>query len=114
MPNGDRVEYKKGPWFIEDNAPYGFIVRNENGLDEYHFSAESEGWISMRRTGPHPRPAIALNSMGTVMPQAVLVDRTTTENHDRIRELRDKPSLTEDEKNELLERTGLRRTSAAA
>lgn len=107
----DPVEF--GKWAIEFNPPFGFVVRNTKTPEEYHFLAESDGWITSRHTQGKNQAALAYSTRslltGTFYPNATcFVDKESTKKQTRIMELQNKKHLTVEEQGELLELTGLR------
>lgn len=101
-----------GQWKIIFNAPYGFVVRNRLARENYHFYAESNGWITGEWAVGRPDTeavCTAFNSMGAVLSMPVMVDEKSTRNQERINELREKDSLNENEKEELLILAGIRK-----
>ena len=99
-----------GNWRIIPNKTYGFVVRNTIGKEEYHFHADSNGWITGKNTNDIVNPqASSFNSNGTKVGCPVFVDEESTRNQEEILELRNKPELTFEEQKQLLELTGVRK-----
>lgn len=97
-----------GNWTIEENRPYGFVIRNSDEGScgsEYHFFYASNGWVSAKQKNVDAR---VLNVFGQLDLTPVLCDKESTKKYDRIQELKNKGfKLTEEESKELLELCGM-------
>jgi len=97
-----------GKWAIEENRPYGFVVRNTDESScgvEYHFYYDSNGWISAKQKNADAR---VLNVFGQLDLTPVLCDKESTKKYDRIQELKNKGfQLSQEESKELLNLCGL-------
>ena len=110
----DSIEF--GKWIIDFNPPFGFVVRNTKTPEEYHFLAESDGWVTSRHGTPGKQAALAYSTRSlltsTFYPNATaFVDKASTKKQTRIIELQSKKHLTTDETTELLDLTGVRSAS---
>ena len=97
-----------GPWEIEPNFPYGFVVRNTdpNSTEtEYHFYYESNGWVTTKIRGEITGVFGPPGKLGLT---PYLCDQKSTKNQFRIQVLKEKgQELTEAESKELLTLCGL-------
>lgn len=99
-----------GNWEIENNPPYGFVIKNKLNPEEYHFFSESNGWITSRNLNRKNTAGFAYNSaLENVAGGPLLVDKVSTAKMEKIKELQGKKELTKEEKDELLSLTGLRK-----
>lgn len=97
-----------GPWTIEKNPPYGFVIRNTEPASlgqELHFWFDSNGWFTARKNG---EVAGVFNANGKTNLIPHLCDKASTEKFERIQDLKQKGhTLTEAERTELLVLCGL-------
>lgn len=102
---------KFGNWSIEFNKHFGFVVRNTKVNQEYHFHAQSDGWLTgVYKVNPKKPGMIAMNAVGQCIGQPVLVDKEATDKAERIvalQEIARSRKLTSAEQSELLEISGL-------
>lgn len=97
-----------GDWTIERNPPYGVVIRNVNPNStgtEYHFSFQSNGWITAKAKGEITG---VLGPYGPLNLSPELCDLEATKKYERIKDLRQKGTdLTPEESKELLVLCGL-------
>lgn len=66
----------RGNWEIEQNFPYGFVVKNLVEKEEWHFDYASNGWVTgLNKTNPNAKTVIALNTKGFTGFAPVLMDK---------------------------------------
>lgn len=99
-------------WTIKFNYPFGFIVQNKKTDEEYHFFCESDGWITSKHRAGKKDAILAYSTRsllsGQFYPSTQLVDEKSTKKWSRIMVLQRKgDDLTPEEKDELLELTGV-------
>lgn len=65
-----------GNWTLEDNSPYGFVIKNTKQKEEWHFDCTSNGWITgLNKTNKVNPIAICLNTKGFMGYAPVLMDK---------------------------------------
>lgn len=103
-----------GNWKLEFNYPFGFVVKNIKTPEEYHFLASSDGWVTSKHTSEANTASLAYSTRSLLNGQfypnnTCFVDKESTNKQRRIIELQEKETLTDEEKEELLEISGLRK-----
>lgn len=102
-----------GNWKIEFNYPFGFVVKSKATSEEYHFSEESNGWVTSKYSKGEEATILTFSTMSLIAnqfyPAHQLVDKQSTAIRERVLELKDKEDITPEEKDELLELSGLKK-----
>lgn len=100
------LSFSVGNWEIENNAPYGVILRNRESKDEFHFEESSNGWITV--LSGNGQNFYTANGLGMQSFQPVLCSKEAIAKKKRARELALKGAdMTEAEAKELLELSGI-------
>lgn len=105
-----------GNWDIEFNYPFGVVLINAITREEYHFHAHSNGWVTSVHRNEKTETKLCYSTRSLLTNSFYpdnnqLVDKASTARLARILFLQNKDetfkNLTPEEKQELLELTGL-------
>jgi len=109
----DGSKYKMaraGNWIFEFNQPAGVVARNGKYPIEYHFTAHSNGYVTVvDRFNKENTKVVVINSQGIVPLIPELVDKESVKRMQRFTELKEKAkvtTLTWVEQNEMLKIAG--------